>query len=178
MILNTLAMVWLVPNVGSDVAWDVNFDCINTISYLTFTTVTEQALTELMLVIPTLPALMPLDHKLVAVMLFSVATDSLVPISTNICVRFSCVYYNNVSCPDECWWYDAATDSCVADDTEVQFLCTGTGSCLFVDPDADSSAMKVNAGICEHALVRGNDVNLGYKCQSCYKRCSQYQDCL
>lgn len=67
-------------NVGSDVACGVNFDCINTISSLTCTTVTKpitkQALTELML--------MPLDHILVAVMLFSVVTDSFVPISTNI----------------------------------------------------------------------------------------------
>ena len=61
-------------NVGSDVACDVNFDYTNTISSLTCTMVTNQALTELMLVIPTLPALMPLDHILVAVMLFSVAT--------------------------------------------------------------------------------------------------------
>ena len=37
-----------------------------------------------MAVIPTVPALMRLEHILVAVMLFSEATDSLVPISTNV----------------------------------------------------------------------------------------------
>ena len=76
-------MVRLVPILTSEML-DVNFDCTNTISSLTCTTVTKQALTELMLLIPTLPALMLLDHILEALKLFSVATDSLVSISTNI----------------------------------------------------------------------------------------------